>query len=166
MEKSPEEQLNEKENNNETKLKKEKDNFNDGDKSNEENNLSNFIKKYGKEIGLPDLKMNENNICSLCFRGKINVDIVYNENNMDCFFASPICYIPNKNVEKFYEQLLISNNNYNKSGGVVLGIQEETNRVILSYTFIAETFSYILFRNALLNFVDITEANMLKFEEF
>ena len=53
---------------NEEKLKKE-----------EKNKISNFIKNYGKEVGLPNLCLNNENICSLNFDDKINIDIKYIE---------------------------------------------------------------------------------------
>lgn len=146
----------------------EKDKNDKIDEENKENYLPNFIQRYGKEVGLPNLKLkgvNVSSVCSLCFGNNINVDIVYNEKNNQCFFASPICLIPNNDREKFYEQLLISNNTYNENGGVNLGIEEEQNRVVLSYTFIADTFSYFKFKNVLKNFVDIAESNTLKFKD-
>ena len=161
MEKFPEDNSLKKE----EKQSEEKDKNNDIDALDEDSYLPNYIKRYGKEIGLPNLKMHENNVCSLCFRESINVDIVYNEKNDQCFLASPICIIPNSDREKFYEQLLISNNAYNENGGVILGIDEESNRVVLSYTFIANTFSYLRFKNVLNNFVDIAEKNILKYKE-
>ena len=161
MENFPEDKLpNEKKSQTEEKDKNDKI-----DEENKENYLPNFIQRYGKEVGLPNLKLNDNGVCSLCFANNINVDIVYNEKINQCFFASPICLIPNNDREKFYEQLLISNNTYNENGGVNLGIEEEQNRVVLSYTFIADTFSYFKFKNVLKNFVDIAESNNLKFKD-
>ena len=160
MEKTPQDNLKKK------KLKEEKVQNDDKNKLNEENYIPNFIKRYGKEMGLPNLKMNENNVVSLCFHGKINVDIAYDDKNNQCVLASPICYIPNKDRGKFYEQLLISNNEYNKNGGLNLGIEEKENRVVFSYTFIANTFSYLLFKTVLTNFAALSERNILKFEEF
>jgi hypothetical protein len=161
MEKFPEDNLLKEK----TKQSKEKDKNNNLDAIIEENYLPSHITKYGKEIGLPNLKLKEN-VVSLCFSDSINVDIIYNEKVNQCFLASPICLIPNSNKEKFYEQLLISNNTYNVNGGVILGIDEDSNRVVLSYTFIANTFSYSRFKNVLKNFVDIVESNILKFKEF
>ena len=146
----------------------EKDKNDKVDGENKENYIPNFIQRYGKEVGIPNLKMKgdkASSVCSLCFANNINVDIVYNEKINQCFFASPICLIPNNDREKFYEQLLISNNAYNENGGVILGIEEEQNRVVLSYTFIADTFSYFKFKNVLKNFVDIAESNTLKFKD-
>ena len=163
MENVPEDKLpNEKKSQTEEKDKNDK-----VDSENKENYLPNFIQRYGKEVGLPNLKLKGDNfssVCSLCFGNNISVDIVYNEKNNQCFFASPICLIPNNDREKFYEQLLISNNAYNENGGVILGIEEEQNQVVLSYTFIADTFSYFKFKNVLKNFVDIAESNTLKFK--
>ena len=168
MEKFPEDNPLKKEEIKEEKQSEEKDKNNDIDALDEDSYLPNYIKRYGKEIGLPNIKINENDvykICSLCWDDNINVDIVYNEKNDQCFLASPICIIPNSDREKFYEQLLISNNAYNENGGVILGIDEESNRVVLSYTFIASTFSYLRFKNVLNNFVNIAEKNILEYKE-
>ena len=146
----------------------EKDKNDKVDGENKENYLPNFIQRYGKEVGIPNLKMKGDkvsSVCSLCFNDNINVDIVYEEKNNQCFLATPICLIPNNDREKFYEQLLISNNTYNENGGLNLGIEEEENRVVLSYTFIADTFSYFRFKNTLKNFVDNAERNILKFKD-
>ena len=154
---------------NEKKVQTEEKDKNDKvDAENKENYLPNFIQRYGKEVGIPNLKMKGDkvsSVCSLCFNDNINVDIVYEENNNQCFLATPICLIPNNDREKFYEQLLISNNTYNENGGLNLGIEEEENRVVLSYTFIADTFSYFRFKNTLKNFVDHAEINILKFKD-
>ena len=130
----------------------------------EEIYLPDYIKRYGKEVGLPNLKFNENGVCSLCFNNKIKVDIVYNEQYNQCFLASPICLIPNNDKEKILWTLLISNNTFNENGGVILGLDEDS--VVLSYTFIANTFSYLRFKNTLKNFVDIAEKDIIKFKEF
>ena len=132
----------------------------------EKGKFPDFINKYGKEVGLPNLKFNENGVCSLCFDEKINVDIVYNEKNDQCFFASPICTIPDKEQEKFYEQLLLDNSNISDNKGALFGIEEEQNRVVLSYTFIASTFTFEHFKTSLNNFVVLTERNTLKYEIF
>ena len=152
----------------EEKQNEEKDKNNEKNKLKEEYYIPDYIKKYGKEIGLPNLKMNENGVVSLNFRDSINVDIVFNEKNDQCFFASPVGYIPKTEREKFYEELLISNNSYNENGGVILGLEDDNDstRVVLSYTFIASTFSYQKFKNVLTNFVDIAEAKILKYEVF
>ena len=131
--------------------------------------FSNYITNYGKEVGLPNLKLNENGVCSLNFDGKINVDIVYNKENDQCFFASPIGTVPAEGREEFFKQLLVSNAFGIENGGAVLGIEEEEDRVVLSYTFIASTFSFELFKTVLGNFVTMVEnwqnkyANLCRF---
>ena len=117
--------------------------------------FSSYITNYGREVGLPNLKLNENGVCSLNFDSKINVDIVYNKDNDQCFFASPIGTVPADGREEFYRQLLVSN---------AFGIEEEEERVVLSYTFIASTFSFELFKTVLGNFVTMVENWMGKYE--
>ena len=139
---------------NEKKLKKE-----------EKNKISNFIKNYGKEVGLPNLCLNNENICSLNFDGKINIDIKYNEKSSICPFVSPICSIPDKNKEEFYKKLLLANSFGIENGGAVLSIYKEKNSIIFSFSFIVSTFSYELFKNVLNNFTTIVEKNMDKYEK-
>ena len=60
----------------------EKDKNDKVDAENKENYLPDFIQRYGKEVGIPNLKMKGNkasSVCSLCFNDNINVDIVYEE---------------------------------------------------------------------------------------
>ena len=139
---------------NEEKLKKE-----------EKNKISNFIKNYGKEVGLPNLCLNNENICSLNFNGKINIDIKYNEKSSICPFVSSICSIPDKNKEEFYKKLLLANSFGIENGGAVLSIYKEKNSIIFSFSFIVSTFSYELFKNVLNNIDTIAEKNMDKYEK-
>ena len=146
--------------------KEEKDKNDSDDKSKDEKNkIPNFIRQYGKEVGLPSLSLNDKNICSLTFDGKIRIEIILNEKRSLCSFVSPICSIPNKNKETFYKKLLIANSFGIENGGAVLSIDKKINSIILSFTFIVSTFSFELFRTVLLNFVTIAENNMAKYEK-
>ena len=121
--------------------------------------MANFepLLQYGKEVGLPHLSFNEHGACSLTFNGKVNVDIIYRPEQDQCYFVSPIGEIPSENREEFFKQLLIANAFGIENSGAVLGIEEEKNRVILSYTFIASTFSFDLFKTVLENFATMAE---------
>ena len=128
------------------------------------NNIRDYVYKYGKEIGLPNLRLKVfTNVCSLKFDGKIDVDIIYLPNIDQCIFASPICTIPKKHKEKFYRTLLISNAFGIENGGAVFSIDKfNEKRIALSFTFIASTFSYELFKTVLGNFVTMVENKMLQ----
>ncbi len=126
--------------------------------------FSEYIANYGKEIGLPDLKLNEDGICSLSFDEKLNVDIVYRKDEEQVIFASPIGNIPAEGQENFFKQLLIANAFGIENAGAILGIEEDENRVVLSYMFISSTFSFELFKTVLANFVDLVEAWQEKLE--
>lgn len=126
--------------------------------------FSEYIANYGKEIGLPDLKLNDDGICSLSFDEKLNVDIVYRKDQEQVIFAAPVGNIPVEGQENFFKQLLISNAFGIENAGATLGIEEEENRVILSYMFISSTFSFDLFKTVLGNFVDLVEAWQEKIE--
>jgi hypothetical protein len=119
--------------------------------------FSEYIVNYGKEVGLSDLKLNEDGICSLSFDEKLNVDIVYRKEQEQVIFAAPIGDIPVEGQESFFRQLLISNAFGIENAGAVLGIEDDENRVVLSYMFISSTFSFDLFKTVLANFVDLVE---------
>ncbi len=147
-------------------IKEQQKEKNKDDKSEEEKNkIPIFVNNYGKEVGIPNLKLDYDNKCELCFDGKINIGIKYNEKENLCSFIGPICSIPKNDKEKFYKQLLISNAFGIENGGAVLSIEEKTNRIMLSFTFIANTFDYKLFKVVLNNFVNIVETNMNKYEK-
>ena len=109
--------------------------------------------------------MNENGVCSLNFDGQVNVDIVYSKENKQCFLASPIGNIPTNANEKYLEYLLISNSFGTKTRGALLGIEVEENRIVLSYCFISNTFSFELFKTALRNFVNLSQEWINKYKE-
>jgi hypothetical protein len=83
---------------------------------------------------------------------------VYNTDQNQCFFAASIGDIPDNNREAFFKQLLISNAFGIENDGAVLGIDEKTNRVILSYTFTPYLISYDLFKVILANFISLVES--------
>ncbi len=119
--------------------------------------FSNYLLNYGKEIGLPDLNFNEKGICSLSFDSKINIDIVYRKEQDQCIFAAPIGDVLASGQENFFKRLLIANAFGIENAGAIIGIDEEKNSVVLSYTFIASTFSFDLFKVVLNNFVNMVE---------
>ena len=103
------------------------------------------------------MNLNDKGVCSLNFYGKINVDIIYNKENNQCIFASPIGRIPVNAEIKYFKQLLISNGFGTETGGAMIGIEKEENRIVLSYNFISNVFSFELFKTVLENFVSLVE---------
>jgi hypothetical protein len=127
--------------------------------------FADFIAIYGKEVGLPDLRLNEDSICSLNFDSKINVDIVFRKEQDQCIFASKIGVIPLENKEVFFKELLKANAFGIETAGASLGIDEENNSIVFSYIFITQSFVYDLFKTVLNNFVDLVEKWMQKLED-
>ena len=123
-----------------------------------------YIPRYGKEIGLPYLKFDNNGICSLQFDAKINVLIVYNKEKNQCLFTSPIGPIPSETREEFLKKILISNAFGIENGGAILGIDEDSYQLVLSFIFVASTFSFELFKTVISNFVTMVENWQIKYE--
>lgn len=116
-----------------------------------------FIKMYGKEIGLADLSLNDDGVCSLTFDKKINVDIVYRKEFDQLAFVSSVCVLPPEGKEHFYLELLKSNAFGFELAGCSLGVDAEKGNVILSYVLISSIITYDLFKAVLANFVDLSE---------
>ncbi|MDR0755872.1 MAG: type III secretion system chaperone [Puniceicoccales bacterium] len=125
----------------------------------------NFIAAYGKEVGLPDLRLNEDNLCSLNFDSKINVDIVFRQEQDQCIFASKIGTIPLENKDMVFEELLKANAFGIATAGAILGIDPDNDSIVLSYVFITQSFVYELFKTVLSNFVNLVEEWMQKLED-
>lgn len=119
--------------------------------------IPNYLESYGKEVGLPNLKFNEQNICSLCFDSKISIDIVYRKDQDQCIFAAPIIDLPSQGQGELLRKIMIENVFGMATAGCVFGIEEDRERIVISYTFIASTFTFDLFKTVLGNFVDVVE---------
>ena len=119
--------------------------------------IPNYLESYGKEVGLPNLKFNEQNICSLCFDSKINIDIVYRKEQDQCIFAAPVVDLPSQGQGELLKKIMIENVFGMATAGCVFGIEEDRQRIVVSYTFIASTFTFDLFKTVLGNFVDVVE---------
>lgn len=127
--------------------------------------IPNYLESYGKEVGLPNLKFNEQSICSLCFDAKISVDIVYRKEQDQCIFAAPIIDLPSQGQGELLKKIMIENVFGMATAGCAFGIEEDRERIVVSYTFIASTFTFDLFKTVLGNFVDIVEEWQKKCED-
>lgn len=127
--------------------------------------IPNYLENYGKEVGLPNLKFNEQNICSLCFDSKINIDIVYRKEQDQCIFAAPIIDLPSQGQGELLKKIMIENVFGMATAGCCFGIEEDRERIVVSYTFIASTFTFDLFKTVLGNFVDVVEEWQKKCED-
>lgn len=121
-----------------------------------------FVKMYGKEIGLADLSLNDDGVCSLTFDKTINVDIVYRKEFDQLGFVSSVLTLPPEGKEQFYLELLKANAFGFELAGCTLGVDAEKGTVILSYLLISSVVTYDLFKTVLANFVDLSEEWMSK----
>ena len=103
------------------------------------------------------MKFDKNGICSLQFDGKINVLIVYSKEKNQCLFTSPIGIIPSDGRKEFLKKILISNVFGIENSGAILGIDEDSYQLVLSFIFVASTFSFDLFKTVINNFVNFVE---------
>ena len=119
--------------------------------------FSDFIASYGQDVGISDLKLNEQGVCSLNFDSKVNVDIVFKQDQDQCIFASNLGEIPTDNLENFFRELLKANVFGISTAGTTIGIDEGTNMVVLSFTFITQSFTFDLFKTVLDNSVSLVD---------
>ena len=89
---------------------------------------------------------------------------VYNKEKNQCLFTSPIGPIPSERREEFFKKILISNTFGIENGGAILGIDEDSYQLVLSFIFVASTFSFELFKTVISNFVTMVENWQTKYE--
>ncbi len=124
-----------------------------------------FIASYGRDSGIPNLQLNKEGFCSLNFDTVINVDIVFTQEHDQCTFASNIGDIPAVDQAGFFKELLKESAFGINTSGACLGIDDESNKVVMSYTFITQSFTYELFKTVLNNFVSLVEEWMGKVKD-
>lgn len=126
--------------------------------------VADFVRSYGKEIGLTELALNDEGVCALTFDEKINVDILFRKEQDQAIFISKVGELPPEGKEGFYRELLKANAFGMETAGATLGIDEDENSVVLSYVLIAHIMVYDLFKTVLANFVDLAEEWIQKLE--
>ena len=116
-----------------------------------------IIQELGKNINLPDLKPDEDNYCCLGFDDKIVTHIQYNEENNIIMLFSQIGIVAKDKQAVIYPKLLKANLFWQGTGGATVGVDDETNEVVLCYQTTFYDFDFKKFEELLEGFVNTSE---------
>jgi len=128
-------------------------------------NIEDILKELGNQMGLPNLKLDENKVCRLIFDKKYTVDIEASEDEKIVHIYSAMCIIPPENREPLYEALGEANLFGRGTGGAVFALDKEMGEVLLFKTLVLDKTDYQDFVNELESFVNHVEAWTDKIEK-
>lgn len=120
--------------------------------------INSILLELGKQMGLPNLKLDENRVCRLIFDKKFTVDIEASDDEQTVHIYSALCMIPPRDKEKLFESLLEGNLFGRGTGGASFGLDLEMGEILLSRTVRIEKLDYQDFVNILESFVNHVEA--------
>lgn len=122
-------------------------------------NIEDVLRELGNQMGLPNLKLDENKVCRLIFDKKFTIDIEASEDLKTVHIYSALCTIPPSNKEPLYEALLEANLFGRGTGGAAFGVDLEMGEVLLSSSLQdMDRVDYQDFVNVLESFVNHVEA--------
>lgn len=120
--------------------------------------IEEILKELGNQMGLPNLKLDDNKVCRLIFDKKFTVDIEASEDLKTVHLYSALCIIPPRDKENLFESLLEANLFGRGTGGASFGVDLEMGEILLSRTLVMEKTDYQDFVNILESFVNYVEA--------
>ena len=116
--------------------------------------VNELLESTGKSLGLPGLSLDENNHCVLLFDDK-ELLIIY----------SYLGEVPFEGRENIFESLLESNLFWKDTQGATIGIDRQTQTVVLAFPMELPLKRKEIFEDRLALFVELTESWIKKLEK-
>ncbi len=126
--------------------------------------MSTLLSSFGEIIGIPGLKFDEDNYCSLLF-DDICINLEVDETTRHLYISSPLGPIPENADQAFFEMLLEANYFFRQTGGAALGMNREANVIQLIYQIPMTGLDLPLFNRIMENLVGIAETWMTKIKD-
>jgi hypothetical protein len=117
--------------------------------------FQNLLKELGANVGLADLKPNNDGLCSLRFDDRVTIDLEYHEESTSLIFSSIIGTLLTHQTEKIYPDLLEANLLWAGTGGATLGVDPVTLSAFLCYQERIEEMDFVRFQDLLKGFSDV-----------
>lgn len=118
-------------------------------------NFHNLLKDFGSNVGLTDLKPNDDGLCSLRFDDRVTIDLECNEQSETLVFSTIVGTLLPYQIEKMYSKLLEANLFWSGTGDATLGVDPATLRVFLCYQERIQEMAFLRFQELLKNFSDV-----------
>ncbi len=115
-----------------------------------------LIHDFGKNIGIPDLALDEHHYCCLQFDGVV-VNLEYEPDKDELFLYTHLGRIPQDPSLALYERLLEANFFFRQTGGGVLGIDKATGIIALAWRLPASPLTLPALEKLMETFVNTAE---------
>lgn len=127
-------------------------------------NIRDVLKELGLQMGLDNLKLDENRVCRLVFDKEFAVDIEASEDEKIVHIYAKVVSAPPEKREEFYALLLEANLFGKGTGGAMFALDQTQNDVYLCRALSMESTDYQDFVNVLETFVNHLEAWVKKID--
>lgn len=119
--------------------------------------IKDALDQLGKQIGVPDLALDENGVCRMIFDRNLVVDLEQSDDASVLHIHSTLTGIPAEGRETLYGSLLAANLFGAETGGAVFALDIPAGEVVLFKSFRMDETEYQDFVNGLENFVQQIE---------
>lgn len=126
--------------------------------------VNKLLDGLGKALNLPGLSLDDNNHCILLFDEKIVLNIDLDEEGSKLVTYAYIGEVPLDCREKVLEKALEGNFFWNETDGGTLGIDKQSQSLVLAKSFDLPLKEPELFEEILAGFVEVVEKWIIKIE--
>lgn len=116
-----------------------------------------LLSELGASVGLPDLAPDEDDYCCLGFDDKIVTHLQYNAENEILMMFSQLGEIDDEQKNAIYPKMLKANLFWQGTGGGTIGVDDETNEVLMCYQFPIRQLDFHKFQELLESFINTSE---------
>lgn len=92
-----------------------------------------IIKKFGEQIGVPNLETHPQGLCSLRFDDRVTIDLEYSEEHDTLLLSSLVGVLKIQERKQFYAELLEANLLWGGTSGATIGVDPASLAVFLCY---------------------------------
>ena len=130
--------------------------------------LNDLLGELGKMMGIPGLKLNEQNVCRVIFDKKLTVDFESSNDGKTIHIYSTLCSIPSNKAEKerLYNAVMEANLFGHGTGGSSFCADPSQNEVVFCRVLSAEKTDFTDFATVLEAFLNYFETWVNKLEEW
>ncbi|MDR2769455.1 MAG: type III secretion system chaperone [Puniceicoccales bacterium] len=128
--------------------------------------VNDLLKRIGEGLSLPDLCLDENNHCILLFDEKIVLNIDFDEAGSKLVIYAYVGEIPLDCREIIFEKALEGNFFWNETDGGTLGIDRQSQSLVLAKAFDWPLKRIESFEDELATFVEVIEKWISRIENF
>ena len=128
--------------------------------------VNELLKHIGEGLNLPELCLDDNGHCILLFDEKIVLNMDFDEKGEKLVIYAYIGEIPLECREVIFEKALEGNFFWNETHGGTLGIDKQSQSLVLAKSFSLPLNDFNIFEDQLASFVEIVEKWISRIENY